>query len=75
MFRPNKKLPSTSNQHACRTKGVRILPKPQFVTVGLPPGFNKCCLNVVYHDGICRSYTISKKVAEVLSANGISTEG
>lgn len=75
MFEPNENLPSASSEHACHTDGVRILPKMQHVTVGLPPGFNGCRLNVIYHDGESKGLRISKKVAEVLLAQGFPAEG
>jgi len=75
MFEPNPKLASDSNEHQCHTDGVRILPSPQYVTIGLPPGFNGCRLNVVYHDGKSKGLRISKRVAEVLLALGYSEEG
>ena len=72
-FKPNPRLPSDSKEHACRTKGVRIIPKPRSLSIGLPPSFNGCRLNVVYHDGLCNSLRVSKRVAEVL-ATFIGTE-
>lgn len=75
MFKPDSKLPSDSNEHACYAQGVRILPKVQSVTVGLPPGFNGCRLNVTYHDGQSKGLRVSKRVAEVLLAKGWPAEG
>ena len=57
------------------TKGVRELPKPQTVVVGLTPGFSKCCLNVLDHENMSKSLPISKAVAEVLLSLGFSSEG
>jgi len=70
--RPNPKLPSDSGNHAFITTGVRLLPKPQSVQVGLsgPPR-----LNVVFHDGESKGLRISKRLAEVLIALGFSYEG
>jgi len=73
--RPKTDLPSDSWAYDCITDGVRNLPKPQSITVGLPPGFKGCRLNVVYHDGQTKSMVISKRVAEVIIASGIPTEG
>ena len=75
MFRPDPELASDSNDHACFTKGVRVLPKPQLIDVGLPPAFDGCRLNVVYHDGVSKGLRISKRVAEVLIAQGFAAEG
>jgi hypothetical protein len=57
------------------TEGVRKLPKPQSVQVGLTPGFKQTVLNVVHQDGTAESLPISKKVAETLIAKGMSYEG
>lgn len=53
------------------TKGVRKLDKPQNVQVQLTPS-KKAMLVVVYADGQSLTLPISKKVAEVLIANGTS---
>lgn len=73
--RPDRSLPSDSSLHSFHTKGVRVLPKPQNVQIGLPPGFNGCRLNVIHYDGITKGLRISKRVAEVLLALGFSAEG
>ena len=75
MFKADHDLPSDSYEHACHTRGVRVLPKPQSVSVGLPPGFDGCRLNVVFHDGKSKGLRISRRVAEVLLAQGFSAEG
>jgi len=75
LFKPDSTLPSDSNLHCCHTRGVRVLPKPRDVSVGLPPGFNGCRLNVTYHDGRCVGLRISKRVAEILLARGFGAEG
>ncbi len=57
-------------------KGVKRIPKPQYIQVILPSSrFRKCSLNVVYKDNSSAILPISKKVAEVLIANGFSYEG
>lgn len=74
--RPNPELPSDSSFHAFICSGVRLLPKPQSVQVGLPSQSSSGCrLNVVFHDGENRGLRISKRTAEVLIALGFSYEG
>jgi len=64
------------------TDGVRKLPKPQAISIGLPKvlaGDKWRCrnpvLNVVDAKGASRSFKISKKVAEALISTGIGYEG
>lgn len=56
------------------TSGVRVMPKPLSMSVGLPPGFNGCRLNVRYPSEF-NSLRISKRVAEALIASGMPHEG
>lgn len=56
-------------------KGIRRLRKPQSVQVGLPPNWDPPALNILHKNGDTESIPISKKVAEVLIAYGMSCEG
>ena len=56
------------------TDGVSEILKPQYVQVGLPPGFPKTVLNVVFADGTAEGLPISKKGAEELIAKAKITE-
>jgi hypothetical protein len=57
------------------TDGIRKLPKPQVISVCIPPGWKKTALFVLDSNGKSEVYPISKKVAEVLIANGITYQG
>lgn len=56
------------------TKGVRKAPKPDHMTVCLPPGFRRCWLAVTDGRDICL-LPISKAVAEALIADGMDYQG
>lgn len=56
------------------TKGVRKLSKPQDVSIHFGKN-GRPCLAVTYHNGEHAAFLISKRVAEVLIANGIAYQG
>lgn len=56
------------------TKGVRKIPKPDNVTVCLPPGFARCWLAVTYDLDITL-LPITTAVAQALIANGMDYQG
>ena len=53
------------------TKTVRMLQKPNNVTVCLSKGFRQNYLSVVYGNSETRRFPISVEVAEVLCAFGV----
>ena len=66
---PKEDLPSDSKEHWVISNGVRHLPKPQHLTVTVND--EGCRLCVGYHDGVNKALRISKRVAEVLIADGM----
>ncbi len=55
--------------------GINADKKCSHVQVGMPPGFEKVCLNVMYGNGSSEGLPISKKVACCLIDIGIGVEG
>lgn len=68
----NLSKPIDSQDYHMMAKGVRIIPKAQNVQINLPNGNDSCRLDVIHHDGSSKGYRISKRVAEVLIAEGYS---
>lgn len=56
------------------TKGVRKIPKPDNVTVCLPPGFGRCWLAITYDSDITL-LPITTAVAQALIADGMAYQG